>query len=306
MRLIGLAGLSLFPAALKAGRTGLYLKLVCLILSALMWSTGNPMYRAGSVLLVFFVALLEVTKKRLAVIWAVLVPAIMGSIYMFTHGGVLGLPAETKRAMRHCWYSYNNHRDTAVVYEDLELAQKAQVDRDHDGRLVVAFRGTVDHEITWKKTNFNAKPVDGLHGGFVEALNALLEAGLPDSFEEEILVTGHSLGGGIALLYANMVKAKGVKVITFAMPPICMPERSKEFRAIEHYRVYNPFDIVPFLGTGLYVHTGTPVIVVPPGLDFFHHDTPYYMKAVFADMRDHFLGSVQFAMLATVAVKFLL
>jgi triacylglycerol lipase len=147
----------------------------------------------------------------------------------------------------------------------------------NDDNVVVVFRGT-NSEQDWA-TNFQAiydnGPMDNtkVHKGFQDALfpmviglaNMLNKA---DVKNKKLWITGHSLGGALASLYAGMLVENQYDVYalyTFASPRAGNIEFARQLNnAIKgpHYRVVNSGDIVPHVPTEpLYSHSGNRVIL---------------------------------------------
>lgn len=131
---------------------------------------------------------------------------------------------------------------------------------EHDRDLVVAFRGS-DSGADWF-ANFQASQdpgpfrSTGAHEGFQDALYPAVialtqhvrRAGASD---QRVWITGHSLGGALASLYAGMLLENRLDVYglyTFASPrpgsPRFADQLNDRIRG-PHYRVVNDGDVVP-------------------------------------------------------------
>ena len=147
-------------------------------------------------------------------------------------------------------------RDQAVILAD-------------ERNLVVAFRGT-DQLADWA-TNLSFVPkslLDGAwtHAGFEEALDRLWRPVLSTVQQvrgnnRTVWVTGHSLGGALAILAANRLTAAGIPVdgvYTFGQPLVAgesvAESLNKQFP--NYYRFVMHSDMVPSLGTLGAVHAG--------------------------------------------------
>lgn len=142
-------------------------------------------------------------------------------------------------------------------------------------RICVVFRGS-DSLIDWyydlKVLKQHLKNNIYVHKGFYNQLN------INDNYEKikksllnliqkypdnEIIITGHSLGGALSVLFgyliSNQLKKTNIKVISFASPRVGNYYFKKDFDNIlnlNHYRVTNNRDIVtsaPMIG---YWHVG--------------------------------------------------
>lgn len=160
---------------------------------------------------------------------------------------------------------------------------------------VVAFRGTREC-VDWRISNFKAFPVllrdchDAkgvkVHRGFQRTLDYgdkttelrsldaifdhLLEFGLLD---REIVVTGHSLGGALATIFAVKLRARWPEVcaqrlshiVTFGAPAAGLASFRSYFGDLEikTCRIINNADGVPFTPPFLYRHVGKEVWLCP-------------------------------------------
>lgn len=163
---------------------------------------------------------------------------------------------------------------------------------------IVAIRGT---KTIWDWIgDFDAAPVPWLpdvgaglvHMGFqvvyehmCRSMRELLKSGCAGV--QRILVTGHSLGGGVAVLAAfDILKASGLgitpELYTFAGPRVGAPDFVGHVNAAipVFYRVVNFMDVVPQVPVPpLYVHGGQEVLVHggfrPLDVTYAHHLTTY-------------------------------
>lgn len=154
---------------------------------------------------------------------------------------------------------------------------------DTDKFVVVAFRGTTSRRDvrTDLQSRFNVKRIQiegrkvtvSVHSGFYAAfakvedqLRAYLAATKP---EKPIYLTGHSLGGALALVASAALGSdpalgdRVAAVYTFGAPRVG-PRNFDEIVKAPHYRVVNSGDIVPLVPpTWLrnYVHSGMPILL---------------------------------------------
>lgn len=116
----------------------------------------------------------------------------------------------------------------------------------------LVFRGT--HNLKGWLHDFSAVPVLSkggylAHAGFVDAAHELWNPvcaslrGLPAPW----IITGHSLGGALAVLYGEQIK---VPVVTFGAPRV-YSRMNGHLPEMEHYRVVNDDDLVPHVPEGL-------------------------------------------------------
>lgn len=126
----------------------------------------------------------------------------------------------------------------------------------NDEYAVLAFRGT-DSNLEWAQS-FTYKQVPWIagnaHAGFIQALDLLWEnvmAALYDAHivdeEKTLWVTGHSLGGALALLSADRLVHAGIRVQevqTFGTPQVFDPVAAKAF-PVPVRRFINNEDPIP-------------------------------------------------------------
>jgi hypothetical protein len=132
---------------------------------------------------------------------------------------------------------------------------------EFDNVVAVSFRGTVTKR-EWLN-NFNIRlirtPYGGIHAGFLHSIEQVTLMILPLVLSRlkvgrQLVVTGHSRGGALAVLFAFMVLLNGHDtnaVITFGSPMYC---DAKLVRFMERFRtrmpvirVVNKPDVVPLL-----------------------------------------------------------
>jgi len=152
---------------------------------------------------------------------------------------------------------------------------------ESDERCILAFRGTKEIEdwITdarfWRITT---APGQWVHTGFWDAWQSLKWAVL-EMAEKSILagkpffVTGHSLGGALAVLCANELAGSGFKFAalhTFGQPRVGNSGFAAQCRqrfGDRHFRYVNAADIVPRMAGWLlgYRHSGNFIFLDPFG-----------------------------------------
>jgi hypothetical protein len=133
--------------------------------------------------------------------------------------------------------------------------------------VIVALRGTTNlHD--WQ-TDAKIRREDGVHRGFLTSARAILWQILdslrsPAIREFPVLVTGHSLGGALAVLVAEELLYKGVpmrSVYTFGQPRVFNAQRCDQYTRVlgsRTFRLVNHRDPVPRLPGPLigYRHAG--------------------------------------------------
>ena len=132
--------------------------------------------------------------------------------------------------------------------------------------VLVSFRGTESPADWLSNLNVQARAVAGLgrvHAGFwgqFSALREQLEELLQPRRNLPILITGHSLGGAIAVLAAATWAAeRPLRVVyTFGQPAVAQPAAATTIGTLlagRHHRLVNDADIVPRVPPG-YRHSG--------------------------------------------------
>jgi len=150
--------------------------------------------------------------------------------------------------------------------------------------LAIAFRGTqvkdgFDYADLF--TDASVLGLNGFHSGFyaaaLKAYDTLYDMEFPSLKNEDgssmtfsdylahsgvvgsdysILVTGHSLGGAVANIFAGDIISQfgksNVMCYTFASPIVCSPTKAKEYDAYNIFNIINTNDIVPNVGYNLF------------------------------------------------------
>jgi hypothetical protein len=82
-----------------------------------------------------------------------------------------------------------------------------------------------------------------VHEGFYDVAKKIFQTIKLDT-SKNVVVTGHSLGGAVALLYSAMLYEKGIDITlyTFGMPPIVNKAFLKKYSKLNHYRHFHIFD----------------------------------------------------------------
>lgn len=236
------------------------------------------------------------TKLLLACLMVVPIGLALGSTLLL---GSHPPPEDAWRFLELMNQSYLPRLENGDVYEDEDTGTRAWVVGD-----AVVFRGTNNTRNVAVNANGLVSKT-GFHQGYERAVDGLIAQGLPVEFDRPITVSGHSMGGGLALIYASVVKAPEVRVVTASMPGVCSKAKARELNAkLEHFRMYNPFDLVS-AWTGHLYHSGRKCALIPPGLRCMGHFPEHMRLALKAGAREHVLGSIHVALvLTTVGIVF--
>jgi hypothetical protein len=173
-----------------------------------------------------------------------------------------------------CRLSYD---ETVIGFDVEDLRYIVQ---NVNGIKLIAFRGTAeagnvirDIEILPEDTPAGHHG----HGGFVGAFRTLLNSGVMLHMEENTVFTGHSLGGAIAVLFAELT---GHPVITFGCPKVYTKWGTSP--TLNHVRITLDDDPVPMLPAVLYKHDCDPVTLfrtpTDEGIDISDHFIDSYIK----------------------------
>jgi len=144
---------------------------------------------------------------------------------------------------------------------------------------IVVVRGTANVENAM--VDMNIKLVDDkqtgvrLHQGFLEASTTIfhkLQSDLNKSYE--IITTGHSLGGAVAVILAMQLKSDGFNVsnvFTFGQPKVTNIEGANKFKVLKVVRIVRSKDLVPIVppmdpldikSLDIYWHLGNEIILM--------------------------------------------
>jgi len=151
-----------------------------------------------------------------------------------------------------------------------------------DGVSIVAIRGTSNVENALLDLSLQLQPdrKSGLrlHQGFAAAarqvyrrLTTVLEPG------HRLILTGHSMGGAVAMILARYLDADGIavdRVVTFGQPKVTNLPGADALANLDIVRVVTPLDLVPLLplldpldlrNIDIYWHAGREVILLAEG-----------------------------------------
>lgn len=151
--------------------------------------------------------------------------------------------------------------------------------RADNGKQRIAFRGTANLENVLVDLDVQLRLDETLgiqlHQGFSSAALAVYENLLPYlDKSKSVYVTGHSLGGAIAVVVGMYLQRDGYQlenVITFGQPKVTNVEGARKFDQLPLLRVVTPADIVPLVpplsplqlkNLDIYWHNGVEVILV--------------------------------------------
>lgn len=165
------------------------------------------------------------------------------------------------------------------------------------GTLVLAFRGTTPdpHDILTDIRFLPQKWATGgsVHRGFADALDTIwgtITAQIPSS-DARLLMTGHSLGGALALLAASRLRPS--KLFTFGSPSVGDEKFAKTVAEVPHDRFHNCSDLVCRLPLAL--------------LGFVHAGAAHYIDSrgeIHSDPKDDFIVSDQRSASANYLARF--
>lgn len=176
-------------------------------------------------------------------------------------------PVRLLEACEHC-YAYPMY---AAGPEGRDAATISKI----DGRTVLAFRGTLTGGVVawldWlndlrAELRYHRDYPGLVHAGFAASIDNLLLVLPRFSGSTPPIVTGHSKGGALAVLFAMRLFAKfGItaEVVTFAAPRAGNDDLAAACNeALSYDRYENPHDLVPRLPLTDYRHAG--YLITPP------------------------------------------
>lgn len=151
---------------------------------------------------------------------------------------------------------------TAGEQKALMAVQEMQKDDKKILRIVLVFNGedgTFDwiHSMNTKLVSYS-KLSGKIHEGWLKAVESLLSKGLLKEFEaiyekecykeyeKEVYITGHSIGGALATIFATYLQRETYHpvVVTFGSPRVGNAEFKRGYK-YEHYRYESYLDLVP-------------------------------------------------------------
>jgi hypothetical protein len=174
----------------------------------------------------------------------------------------------------------------AVVHTTKETKVRYFIDLDNVKRIAwVAVRGTAGIENALMDAEYDKKKSKTLglylHNGFRKLTREIWYGGVKDYLETipsdyKIRVTGHSLGGAIAVILSMYLKKDEFnldKCITFGQPKVTNKKGSWKYRRLPVVRVVHDNDPVPrvppvsFIGAkrGIYHHLGAMLMINDDG-----------------------------------------
>ena len=173
-----------------------------------------------------------------------------------------------------CYESYFDQN--CVKVDDLYYTKKTR-----NGTTYIAIRGTDNNKNVARDLRvFPSKTPKGFlgHKGFISAFKVL-----QDHFKDlgdNVVFTGHSLGGAIAVLLGE---AFDKPVVSFGCPRVYF----KFFKgpSLNHYRVICDDDPVPMIPKLLYKHLEAPSLILHDndgGIDIKDHNINVYKNRVYA------------------------
>ncbi len=167
-----------------------------------------------------------------------------------------------------CTKKHWNVLDYRWKYYDQEGAQCYVLENDTE--VIVAFRGTEPKEFSDIKADMSFlktwhKGHGKVHRGFMIEVWKLADCLAPHIFktEKQVYITGHSLGGAMATLYAQLCRPNGTpRVYTYGAPRVGNRKFWQKWR-IPLTRVRNNNDLVPTIPPWWigFVHTGDKVYI---------------------------------------------
>jgi predicted lipase len=181
---------------------------------------------------------------------------------------------------------YENRRYMGSVRFSGTYDSQAMVHETSDGEVVVAFRGTESLtdwmvNLTRYKTQFVHLPHTRVHAGFLKQYNALRSQIMRhisrlSNEHTRIIVTGHSLGGALATLFAaelaHTIPKLSVSCYAFGSPRVGDASFVKAIHELSNLtiiRFNNAYDVIPWMPYFGFVHTNEVVHLRTTGIRWF-------------------------------------
>ncbi|MFH2131797.1 MAG: lipase family protein [bacterium] len=123
------------------------------------------------------------------------------------------------------------------------------------GEQLISVRGTANLENVWVDIEFKLTLDDmvniSLHQGFARSARDVFNDIVPYLKKDRpISITGHSLGGAIAVIlamYLDKASYPVKSVVTFGQPKVTNPGGASKFNHLNVTRVVTPLDLVPLM-----------------------------------------------------------
>lgn len=151
--------------------------------------------------------------------------------------------------------------EVKVLNQPLKLEQVYSLRKD--GKLYIVITGT--NQLRDWMINFLAIPGQYLHSGYAAIATALINPVLAEyqlSGADEVIILGHSKGGGVAAILGHYVGHLPVSVVTYGAPRIASIDYAATYPSEIYTRVVHAHDLIarlPAQFTG-YRYCGKPVV----------------------------------------------
>ena len=151
--------------------------------------------------------------------------------------------------------------DNVTKIVDIGTDTECFIISNHREQTIV-FRGTEITSIKDLKTDLKFKSKNGFHEGFYEAfLSIKSELFSNIDLNKKTYITGHSLGGALAIITTIHLPIQNKYCVTFGSPRVVTNEITKQLKDVEKkiFRYENVGDPVPYLPPYMmgYRHIGT-------------------------------------------------
>lgn len=161
-----------------------------------------------------------------------------------------------------------------------------------------------DDHPDWSCASSKMRVHSGFNNAYTSVRSAVLEA-VKTSKIQDIIVTGHSLGGALAALCAHDLSCQGYSVtcVTFGAPQVGDKLFARAIKAkVRCIRVVTPYDPVPKSLSSQFVHSGSLVVLGSDEVGANAHDLNAYKEGLEASKVSAFWDAVQPALFALVVI----